>query len=100
MPLRIQFVGVGGNTVQFTPVVITTNSLPNGAVGVPYTATLTVAGGFPPYVWSIQSGNLPTGLSVDVNGNITGTPSAGGTFNFVVLVVDGPGNSDSVGFTL
>lgn len=100
MPLRIQFVGVGGSTVLFTPVVITTNSLPNGAVGVPYAATLTVAGGFPPYVWSIQSGALPTGLSIDTDGNITGTPTTGGTFNFVVLVVDGPGTSDTMGFAL
>jgi hypothetical protein len=100
MPPRIQFVGVGGNTVQFIPVSISTNSLPNGAVGVPYTATLAVAGGFPPYVWSVQSGSLPPGLSMDADGNITGTPTTGGTFNFVILVVDGPGNSDSVRFTL
>ena len=71
------------------PLQITTASLPNGAVNVPYSATVAATGGIPPYTWSIASGNLPNGLMLDTNnGVISGTPSASGTFNFTVQVAD------------
>jgi hypothetical protein len=52
---------------------ITTPSLPNGAVGTAYTATLTASGGTPPYAWTILTGNLPTELTLDSTGDIAGT---------------------------
>src|SRR6266702_1028218 len=80
-------------TVSTYNLIVTTNSLPGATVGVPYSATLTADGGLPPYTWSVISGALPTGLSLDSAGNITGTPTAIGTFNFTVQVVDPIGNS-------
>jgi hypothetical protein len=57
--------------------VITTASLPNGQVGVAYSATLTASGGTTPYAWSLASGTLPAGLSLNTaTGAITGTPTA------------------------
>ena len=69
---------------------ITTSSLPNGFANVPYTAMLTAAGGTAPYkTWSISSGTLPTGLTLDAgSGAVTGTPTATGVFNFVASVGD------------
>lgn len=78
------------------PVFIATNSLPAATVGTAYSATLTAGGGNGPYMWSITSGALPPGLSMDVNGNITGTPTTAGTYNFTVQVVDQLGGSASV----
>src|ERR1039458_6335994 len=56
---------------------ITTTSLPNGQVGSPYSATLVATGGTTPYTWSLTSGTLPAGLSLNASpGTITGTPTA------------------------
>jgi hypothetical protein len=70
------------------PLIITTSTLSNGAVGVPYSQSLAVTGGTPPYSWSIQGGALPGGLSLTAAGTIAGTPSASGTFSFTVGVAD------------
>ena len=76
------------------PLVITTTSLPNGTVGVPYSAQLTATGGQQPYNWYLPGGTitLPPGASGDMNlttgGAISGTPGAAGTYNFQVGVWD------------
>ena len=58
------------------PVSIATTSLPNGTVGVPYSQTLTATGGQSPYTWSLASGVLPAGLTLETStGTIGGTPS-------------------------
>lgn len=71
---------------------ISTAGLPNGPVGTPYDQILTVTGGTTPLSWSISSGALPTGLSLNANtGEITGTPAAttaGASFPFTVAVRD------------
>ena len=71
---------------------ISTAGLPNGAVGTPYDQILTVTGGTTPLSWSISSGALPTGLSLNANtGEITGTPAAataGISVPFTVAVRD------------
>ncbi len=62
------------------PLAIATSSLPNGQDGLSYTETLAATGGTPPYIWSLTSGSLPTGLSLNPStGAITGTPT--GTAN-------------------
>ena len=67
---------------------ITTASLPGGNVNTAYTATLNATGATPMF-WMISGGSLPTGLSLNVNtGVISGTPTAAGTFNFTVQVIN------------
>jgi hypothetical protein len=76
-------------TVQTAPLAIVTSSLPNGMVGVAYPATLVASGGTTPYVWSLASGVLPAGLTLNPNnGAITGTPTAVGTNSFILQVSD------------
>ena len=76
-------------TVQtIPPVSITTTSLSNGTVNVVYSATLTASGGASPFKWSLASGSLPPGLTLNPSGAITGAPSTAGTFNFSVQVSD------------
>lgn len=67
---------------------ITTTTLGSGVLGQAYNATLGATGGVQPYTWSIISGSLPAGLGLNSNGQITGTPTATGTSNFTVKVVD------------
>jgi Putative Ig domain len=65
------------------------SSLPQGTINQAYPATnLSASGGIQPYSWSITSGVLPVGLTLSGTGQISGTPTASGTFNFTVKVAD------------
>jgi hypothetical protein len=60
---------------------ITTASLTNAVVGTVYSQTLTAGGGKPPYTWVVAAGGLPDGLTlVQATGQITGTPTASGSW--------------------
>ena len=68
-------------------------TLPSGLIGTPYDGfnlkTLLSVTGDPAYTgygvrWSLSSGSLPAGLTLDANGAITGTPTATGTASFNV----------------
>src|SRR5208337_5653971 len=67
---------------------ITTTSLPSGAVGVSYSATLSAANGVAPYTWTMANGQLPPGLSLQSGGQVSGTPSRASTFSFSVQATD------------
>ena len=68
-------------------------TLPSGLIGTPYDGfnlkTLLSVTGDPAYTgygvrWSLASGSLPAGLTLDANGAISGTPTATGTASFNV----------------
>jgi hypothetical protein len=40
--------------------------------------------GFPAATYGVKSGSLPTGLALDINGDLTGTPTTSGTYNFTI----------------
>ena len=74
-------------TVTFAPA-----SLPNATANLSYSQTISQTGFSGSLTWSVASGSLPTGLSLNSSsGNISGTPTATGTSNFTVQVVDGSG---------
>jgi putative Ig domain-containing protein len=68
---------------------ITTTTLPNGTVGANYNQTIALTGGHGPFTWSLSSGGLPTGYSLNTaTGAITGSSSVANTYSFTVKVVD------------
>ena len=76
----------GNGTINQAPA-ITTDSLPNSTVGQFYSQTLAVEGTAP--TWSVTDGNLPDGLNLNEStGEISGTPSAPGTFKFTVTAAN------------
>ncbi len=71
---------------------IVTETLPDGVLGEPYGAAVAVAGGTPPYTWSLTSGSIPPGLTFNAStGNFGGTSTAAGQFSANVLVTDAAG---------
>jgi serine protease len=82
------------------PPSVETTSLPAGNLGVAYGATLLASGGTTPYSWSLDSGTLPPGLTLAATGQITGTPTAAGSFPFTAKVTDAHGQSDTQPLTV
>lgn len=67
-------------------------SFADGTENTSYSGSATASGGTAPYTYSVQSGALPTGLSLNSStGAVTGTPTTPGTFNFVIRVTDNLG---------
>jgi len=68
---------------------VSTTSLPGATVGSAYSQTLAAVGGNGTLNWSVKGTNLPPpGLTLNSLGQITGKPTASGTFPFVAQVTD------------
>ena len=77
---------------QGPELVITTQALPDGMVGTPYTVTFEATGGETPYTWSFEEANLAAGLTLDAGAaTLSGTPSAAGDFSLKAVVTDTAG---------
>ena len=83
---------------------ITTASLPDGQIGNAYSSFLAATGGTPAYTWSLTTGALPTGLSLNpATGEIRGTPTAAASataLTFSVTDSGSPAQVQSVNLTL
>jgi hypothetical protein len=76
-------------TSAFAPLQITTSALPRGTISRFYSQAISASGGLPSYEWTVISGALPAGLTLDsFTGTISGAPSQLGTFNFTVRLRD------------
>jgi hypothetical protein len=83
--------------VTAPPLQINTASLPGGRANVAYSVTLQGSGGVAPYRWSIVSGTLPPGFSLNATtGVISGTATRQGNFNFTVRLTDAASPAVSV----
>ena len=78
-------------TINAAALTITTASiLPNGAVGTAYSQPVAASGGSGAYTWTLISGSLPPGLSLN-GATISGKPTAAGAFGFTLQVSDATG---------
>jgi hypothetical protein len=58
----------------------------SGSTGVAYTGALSATDGIAPYSFVVTGGALPDGLTMDLAGNITGTPTLNGVFTAFVTI--------------
>lgn len=79
---------------------VATESLASGNAEDPYIATFASIRGEGPFTWSVTSGDLPPGLTLSTEGELSGVPTDMGTFAFTVTVTDARDKSGSKAFTL
>ena len=81
----------------------TTTSVPKGQINQPYPESsgsgvqLQCTGGTAPYTFAINSGGLPSGLSLSSSGLISGTSPASGTSTFTAKCTDAAKNAATSG---
>lgn len=79
---------------------ITSSAPPDGVIGTPYSSTVT-SSGIPTPSYTVTSGALPPGLTLDsTTGVISGTPTAPGSFTFVVTASNGTAPDASAQYTI
>jgi hypothetical protein len=72
-----------------SPVVNPTPAPPAGTNGSIYAGfSFTATGGFLPLTWKLTAGALPAGLTLGIDGSLTGTPTSIGSFPITVTVTD------------
>lgn len=84
-------------------------SVPGGTIGQAYSQQLTalsvtnlnpVQGSPAQATWSLKSGSLPAGVTLSSSGLLSGTPTAEGSYTFVVQAAGGGGATDTETETL
>ena len=77
------------------PLAISSAVLPDATVNVLYAKSFAATGGLPPYTWSVISGTLPQGLSMNAAGSVSGTATTPGPGSFGIQVADSAGATAS-----
>ncbi|WP_199140791.1 MBG domain-containing protein [Pedobacter sp. ASV12] len=81
-------------TIGAPTVVVNPATLPNAAIASAYSQTITANGGTLPYSFAVSAGSLPAGVTLNgATGVLSGTPTAGGTFNFTITATDASGGA-------
>jgi uncharacterized protein YhjY with autotransporter beta-barrel domain len=82
---------VGGAAPTIT---VSPTTVPDGRVGEAYAQSFTAEGGTAPYEYTTPGG-LPGGLTLALNGTLSGTPTTAGSFTFTVEAEDEDGHVGS-----
>jgi subtilisin family serine protease len=78
-------------TVEGEPEIeVMPETLSDGTVGEAYSATFTASGlgSTPPFTFAVSAGSLPPGLVLDASGDLSGEPTAAGSFDFTITATD------------
>ncbi len=106
-PLIISLRDVDSAADDFTSTAVRGNltlsavtSLPQATIGSPYSASVvkSIAGGTAPYRYesaTLAAGAPPLGMIVNPSGNLTGTPSVPGKYDFSVCATDALGKTSA-----
>src|SRR5207245_1204178 len=87
-------------TIVCPAITVSPPTFPNGTAGTPYSQTITASGGTAPYTFVVTNGVLPTGLTLSLDGTLSGTPTKAGSFTFIVTAFDANGCRGSQSYTI
>ncbi|WP_368731463.1 IPTL-CTERM sorting domain-containing protein [Delftia sp. K82] len=88
-------------TVSAPTLAVAPASLNAGLQGTTYSATVSASDGTAPYSYTISSGSLPAGLTLNTStGTISGIPSSSGTSSFTVTATDANGATGSRAYSV
>lgn len=92
--IRIRAIDAAGDTAAASfglfvsdPLSASGAPAPAATVGVDYASGAGTTGGRAPYVWTVAEGELPAGLGLDAQGQISGKPTAAGRKDGIVIAV-------------
>lgn len=88
------------DTSKLTVISLVPIELPYAIVGVPYSSGVIATGGTAPYTYELTQGTIPTGMVLNENGTLSGTPTAAGTAAFTITATDSNGFDGSRSYTL
>ncbi len=88
-------VTIGAPTITITPA-----TLPPAGIGAAYSQTFSASGGIGSYSYTLTAGALPAGLTLSSGGILSGTPTAGGTFNITITATDSAAFTGSRAYSL
>jgi hypothetical protein len=91
-----------GISVAAAPAIAFVGAMPATALnGQTYAGSAAASGGIGTLTYGLLSGTLPPGLNLNtVNGAVTGTITAGGTYNFTLKATDSFGDSATQGYQI
>ena len=107
LTLRVtdQYEAFGTQAVSL--LIVNPPSIPTGqnwtavTAGTPASRTANATAGMPPYTWTLTSGSLPPGMSLDsARGTVSGTPASQGSYSFTLQMTDQDSHSASAAFSL
>ncbi len=81
-------------------ITVNPTTLSSGTVGVMYNKTITATGGSAPYTFVVMNGTIPPGLALSTGGSLSGTPTAAGSFTFVIMASDNFGCGGKRNYTV
>ncbi len=85
-------VGIGATytlVIGCQTIIVTNPATTTGTVNAAFSQTFTQTGGVGATAFSLNSGTLPTGLTLSANGTLSGIPAQTGTFPITVKATDG-----------
>jgi protocatechuate 3,4-dioxygenase beta subunit len=82
------------------PLLLSTTEFPVTRLGRAHSSSLMAEGGVTPYSWTMVSGQLPPGLTLNSNGVISGTPTVTGRFTPLIAVTDNAGEQTEKEITM
>jgi len=82
-------------------ITLSPTTLPPGQAQVFYSQSVVASGGTAPYTYTLASGSLPAGLSLNpATGLLSGAPLQPGLFNFTIRATDASGCFGAASYTL
>ena len=82
------------------PITLIPIPLPVGAVGIPYSQTVSASGGTAPYTFASAPLVPVPGLTLTSAGLLSGTPTTVGIFNFTITAMDANGCLGSLAYSI